>query len=162
MSKPNKHKEPVAPQPESISRRVFTGLALGGVGICYAAAVGYPVYRYLMSPVEKAAEVAAVTEVVVKDAQKLPVGSGVMFKFGAEPCLLIRQAEDKWTAMSAKCTHLGCTVQHEPEQNRIVCACHGGVYDPETGGNISGPPPRPLSQLVVKEVTEEGVRVARN
>ena len=60
-------------------------MALGGVGLCYAAAIGYPVYRYLASPVEKAAAAAAVTEVTLKDAQKLPAGSALMFKFGAEP-----------------------------------------------------------------------------
>jgi cytochrome b6-f complex iron-sulfur subunit len=136
-------------------------MAVGAVGLCYAAAMGYPVYRYLKSPVEKAALMAAVTEVTVKDAQKLPVGAGLVFKFGVEPCLLIHQAENKWTALSAKCTHLGCTVQYEPTQKRIFCACHGGVYDAETGKTISGPPPRPLKPFVVREITEAGVRVTR-
>ena len=131
------------------------------MGLCYAAAVGYPVYRYLNSPVEKAAVAAAIQEVTLKDAQKLQAGSALMFKFGPEPCLLIHHADGKWVALSARCTHLGCTVQYEPERKRIFCACHGGTYNPETGQNLSGPPPRPLKSFVVKEVTEAAVVVSR-
>ena len=143
------------------TRRSFARVALGGVGLCYAAAIGYPVYRYLKSPVEKSAALAAVTEVTLKDAQKLPQGSALMFRFGVEPCLLIHHTDDKWVALSAKCTHLGCTVQYEADQNRIHCACHGGVYDAATGRNVSGPPPKPLKSFVVREVTNSGVVVAR-
>ncbi len=59
-------------------------MALGAAGVCYAAAIGYPVYRYLASPVEKAEANAAVTEVTLPDAQKLPAGSALMFKFGSQ------------------------------------------------------------------------------
>src|SRR5512138_3055984 len=97
------------------SRRVFAKMALGTVGLCYAAAIGYPIYRYLASPVEKASALAAVTEVTLKDAQKLPVGSAMMFKFGTQPSMLIHHADGSWVALSAICTHLGCTVQFQPE-----------------------------------------------
>ncbi len=132
----------------------------GRRGICYAAAIGYPVYRYLASPVEMAEQAAAVTEVTLKDAEKLPVASALMFKFGSKPSMLIHHADGSWTALTAVCTHLGCTVQYEPEKHRIHCACHGGVYDPNTGKNLSGPPPRPLKRYDVK-VTETGVLVTR-
>jgi len=33
--------------------------------------------------------------------------------------------------------------------NRIHCSCHGGVYDPHTGKNVSGPPPKPLKAYKV-------------
>ncbi len=152
-----------ATEPEPLlTRRVFARTAFGGIGLCYAAAVGYPIYRYLKSPVQKAQAAAAVTEVVLKDAQKLPSGSALMFKFGFEPCLLIHHADGKWVALSARCTHLGCTVQYEAEKKRIFCACHGGVYNPENGQNVSGPPPKPLKSFVVKEVTEAGVKVTRS
>jgi cytochrome b6-f complex iron-sulfur subunit len=148
------------PLPAS-TRRTFTKVVAGGVGICYAAALGYPVYRFLNSPVEKATLAAAVTEVPVKDAQKLPAGTALIFKFGAEPCLLIHLPDGKWVAMSAKCTHLGCTVQYEPDKQRIFCACHGGTYDPANGHNIAGPPPKPLKAFVIKEVTDTAVIVSR-
>lgn len=150
-----------ADSPQVATRRTFAKVVVGGVGFCYAAAIGYPVYRFLNSPVEKAALAAAVTEITLKDAQKLPVASALIFKFGPEPCLLIHLPDGKWVALSAKCTHLGCTVQYLPDKSHIFCACHGGTYDPATGHNVAGPPPRPLKQFVVKEVTDTAVVVSR-
>ena len=103
---------------------------------------------------------AAVTEVTLKDAEKMPAGSVLMFKFGPAPAMLIHHADNTWVALTAVCTHLGCTVQYEPQLNRIHCACHGGVYDPRTGANVSGPPPKPLKQFKVA-VSETGVEVSR-
>jgi len=145
---------------EVMSRKYFIQVAIGGAGFCYAAALGYPVYRYLASPVERAESAAAVTEVTLNDAQKIAPGSVLMFKFGSKPAMLIHHKDDTWTAMLAVCTHLGCTVQYEPDKNRIYCACHGGVYDPKTGANVSGPPPKPLKKFNVK-INEQSVLVSR-
>ncbi|MEN9355569.1 MAG: hypothetical protein RL318_2894, partial [Fibrobacterota bacterium] len=46
-------------------------------------------------------------------------------------------------------THLGCTAGYEAETKRIFCPCHAGVYDPKTGANIAGPPPKPLTKFNV-------------
>ncbi len=139
---------------EDISRRSFVRIAIGGAGLAYAAAIGYPIYRYLNSPVETAIEAAAVKEVLLKDAQKIPAGSALVFKFGVSPALLIHHTDGTWVSMTAVCTHMGCTVAFDPSKERIVCACHGGQYDPKTGDNIAGPPPRPLKKYDV--VMSEG------
>jgi len=141
------------------TRRAFLAAA-GAAGVCYAAALAYPVYRYLASPSEMALSASAVTEVTLKDAQKLPTGSVLMFKFGASPAMLIHHEDGRWIALSAVCTHLGCTVQYEPQMDRIHCACHGGVYNPYTGANVSGPPPKPLKLFKVA-VNDTGVEVSR-
>ena len=146
---------------QAATRRTFAKVVAGGVGFCYAAAIGYPVYRYLNSPVEKATLAAAVSEITLKDAQKLAAGTALIFKFGAEPCLLIHLPDGKWVALSAKCTHLGCTVQYETDKQRIFCACHGGTYDPTNGHNIAGPPPKPLKSFVIKEISDTAVVVSR-
>ena len=151
--------------PESIdrgevkTRRAFLAAA-GAAGVCYAGALAYPIYRYLASPGEMALSASAVTEVTLKDAQKLPAGSTLMFKFGPAPAVLIHHDDGRWIALSAVCSHLGCTVQYEPQMDRIHCACHGGVYDPYTGANVSGPPPKPLKLFKVA-VNETGVEVSR-
>lgn len=146
-------------QTESRTRRGFLAAAAGAAGLCYITALGYPVYRYLASPSEMA-DAAAVTEVTLKDAQKLPEGSVLMFKFGPSPAMLIHHLDGEWIALTAVCTHLGCTVQYEPGPNRIHCACHGGVYNPYTGANVSGPPPKPL-RLFKVVVSPAGVQVSR-
>jgi len=161
MSKANAKAAYLAEDQDLLSRRFFVRVALSGVGLCYAAAIGYPVYRYLKSPVERAAAAAAVTEVTLNEAQKLPAGSVLMFKFGSKPAMLIHHADGSWVAFDAVCTHLGCTVQYQPDQERIHCACHGGVYDPRTGKNVSGPPPRPLKRYEVKP-TPAGMVVSRS
>jgi cytochrome b6-f complex iron-sulfur subunit len=129
------------------TRRGFLKIAAGGVGLAYAAAVGYPVYRYLNSPVEKATADAAVKDITLPDADKLPIGSALVFKFGVRPALLIHHEDDTWVALDAVCTHMGCTVGFSKVKKQIVCECHGGVYDAKTGENISGPPPRPLRKF---------------
>jgi cytochrome b6-f complex iron-sulfur subunit len=139
-----------------MNRKLFLRVALGGMGACYAAAIGYPVYRYLASPIERAQKAAAVTEIILKDAEKLDKGAALLFKLGSRPALLIHHADDSWVALDAVCTHLGCTVEYQPTRNRIHCACHGGVYDPKTGANVSGPPPLPLKRYNAK-VTPDGV-----
>ncbi len=141
------------------TRRMFLGAA-GVAGACYAAALGYPVYRYLESPVELAASQSAVTSVTLKDAQNLTEGTALMFKFGSAPALLIHFTDGTWVALGAVCTHLGCTVEYQPARNIIHCACHGGEYDPRTGQNVAGPPPKPLPKYQVA-VAADGVVVSR-
>lgn len=137
------------PESEDISRRGLMKIAIGGTGLAYAGAIGYPIFRYLNSPVEASIEMAAVKEVTLKDADKIPPGSALVFKFGVSPALLIHHADGTWVAMTAVCTHMGCTVAYNPAKNAIVCECHGGQYDPKTGDNVSGPPPRPLQKYDV-------------
>jgi cytochrome b6-f complex iron-sulfur subunit len=144
---------------ETTTRRAFL-VAASAAGLCYTAALGYPIYRYLASPMEMASNATAITEVTLKDAQKLPRGSVLMFKFGTAPAMLIHHQDGAWVALTAVCTHLGCTVQYEPQANRIHCACHGGVYDPRTGANVSGPPPKPLKLFKVA-ANDSGVDVSR-
>ena len=154
------HIEAIAEGPgEKNTRRAFLAAA-GVAGLAYTAALAYPIYRYLASPEEMAMEATAVTEVTLKDAQKLPLGAVLMFKFGASPALLIHHEDGRWISMTAVCTHLGCTVQYEPQADRIHCACHGGVYNAYTGANVSGPPPKPLKLFKVA-VNEAGVDVSR-
>ena len=44
-------------------------------------------------------------------------------------------------AMSAVCTHLGCTVG--TKRDGYHCPCHGSRFGPD-GANLEGPAPRPL------------------
>jgi len=115
------------------------------------------VYQYLAAAAQKAETEAAVKEVVLNDVNKLLAPSALIFKFAGHPALLIHHADNTWTALSAVCTHLGCTVQFDPHQDLITCACHGGTYNPVTGANLSGPPPKPLTLFHV--VVAEGKAV---
>jgi cytochrome b6-f complex iron-sulfur subunit len=54
----------------------------------------------------------------------------------------------------ARCTHLGCTPDWKPSENKFKCPCHGSGYDSE-GINFEGPAPRPMDRAKV-EVAPDG------
>jgi len=56
-----------------------------------------------------------------------------------------RARKDEVIAISAGCTHLGCIVTWDEQQQIFKCPCHEGRFDPE-GRVISGPPPAPLQR----------------
>ncbi len=43
----------------------------------------------------------------------------------------------------ARCTHLGCTPDWKPSENKFKCPCHGSGFDAE-GMNYEGPAPKPM------------------
>lgn len=61
--------------------------------------------------------------------------------FLREERLFVLREEGRLRALSAACTHLGCTVDRADEGFR--CPCHGSTFD-AAGKNVSGPAPRPL------------------
>jgi Rieske Fe-S protein len=88
--------------------------------------------------------------VVAGSVNELAPNSGKIFRYINKPGILIRTPapEGEYRAMTAICTHLGCTVQYRSDEQLIWCACHNGWYD-LTGRNIKGPPPRPLERYEV-------------
>jgi len=68
---------------------------------------------------------------------------------GAERVLLLKDREEKLRALSAKCTHEGCTVQYQASDEVIWCACHNGKFALD-GRVVAGPPPRPLAVYAVE------------
>jgi cytochrome b6-f complex iron-sulfur subunit len=148
------------PMDASDTRRTFLKYGVGAVGASYAAALGYPVYRYLATPSIREQALGQVTSVSIPQKALPGPGSATMFLFGARPSLLIHHEDGHYTAFDAVCSHLGCTVRFEPQNKRIFCPCHGGTYDMNTGEVLAGPPPRPLKHYRV-EVTDGNVAVSR-
>jgi cytochrome b6-f complex iron-sulfur subunit len=52
---------------------------------------------------------------------------------------------DRIFVIFARCTHLGCTPEWKPSENKFKCPCHGSGYDSE-GVNFEGPAPRPMDR----------------
>ena len=110
-------------------------------------AMVYPVWRYLIPPVSGE---PATQSAVAAQASAVKPNSGLVFKFGSKPGILIRNPDGALLAFSAVCTHLECTVQYKSDTSQLWCPCHNGIYD-LSGNVVSGPPPRPLERLVVNQ-----------
>ena len=57
----------------------------------------------------------------------------------------IVRTEEGIYALSASCTHLGCTPNWLPSENKFKCPCHGSGFK-KSGLNFEGPAPRPLER----------------
>jgi cytochrome b6-f complex iron-sulfur subunit len=133
---------------ENEDRRKFLVLCLGGLAALAAAAVTYPVFRYLAPRSRKES-----AEKVVIPLQDVPEGEAKFFEFAGSSAVLVKKRGGDLIALSAVCTHLGCIVQWEKAKQDFLCPCHAGLYTAE-GTVISGPPPRPLTKLPL--VVENG------
>jgi cytochrome b6-f complex iron-sulfur subunit len=85
----------------------------------------------------------APTEFDLGPASGYPVGSRTVLP--DVPALLVH-TDKGFTALSLVCTHLGCTVESQPDG--FTCPCHGSRFDLQ--GNVThGPASKPLTALRV-------------
>ena len=75
-------------------------------------------------------------------------------KFKQDYRVWIVREDEGFYALFAKCTHLGCTPNWLPAENKFKCPCHGSGYY-KSGLNFEGPAPRPLDRFQIT-VAEDG------
>ncbi|HTG82870.1 MAG TPA: ubiquinol-cytochrome c reductase iron-sulfur subunit [Geobacteraceae bacterium] len=126
---------------ETRSRRTFLAVCLGGIGAAAACLTTYPLIRYLAPRQGEAAR----KKVAIPSAE-VPEGGAKFFEFDGSTAVLIRKKGGDIVALSAVCTHLGCIVQWQKENEQFLCPCHGGLYTAD-GAVVSGPPPKPLEKI---------------
>jgi menaquinol-cytochrome c reductase iron-sulfur subunit len=143
-------------------RREFlmkAGIGAGVAGICTQAAASL---RSLIPNVSYDAP----TTVKLGPPGEFPDG----LKFLPDQRLFVFREGNVFHAVSAVCTHLGCTVRAEalsqPETrsvegtpmrltHRFLCPCHGSSYGGD-GANVSGPAPRPLAWFHLTVAADDG------
>ena len=129
-----------------VSRRRWIDILLGSSAVAWLAAVVYPVLKYLTPPVDE----GGAGKLTLSDAQRdeLKAKGFMILRIGTDRVLAIKDGDVKVKALSAKCTHEGCTVQFQAAEGLIWCACHNGKFNLD-GRVLSGPPPRPLAAFAV-------------
>ena len=137
-----------AEPPPRQGRREFLDYVIGASGLGFALLCLGSVLGYLRPPRATAGRGAETVEVGTDN--DFPVGTGKTVDVNAAPVLVIRLA-DRWIALSAVCTHLGCLVRYDPGRKQIICPCHAGVFD-LNGNVVSGPAPRPLNAYDIQDV----------
>ncbi|WP_315099177.1 Rieske (2Fe-2S) protein, partial [uncultured Cellulomonas sp.] len=83
----------------------------------------------------------------IAQVSDIPVGGALSAKDAdGKPIILLQPEAGTVVALSAVCTHQGCTVV--PEGEELQCPCHASVFD-LTGANVSGPAKSPLPTVDV-------------
>ena len=136
---------------EEVTRREFARYLVLGAGAMAAGNVGLAVWTQLRSI--NTGEPRPIVELAA-----VPVGETYLFRYpgDADPAVLLRVADRDVVAFSQKCTHLGCVVYFEPEEDRWHCPCHEGNFAATSGAVLSGPPTRPLGRIDV-EIRDDGM-----
>lgn len=102
-------------------------------------------------------------DVLYEPASRFKVGTPSEFAEGVTFIearrLFIARRGNEFYAMSAVCTHLGCTVKPAagaaPGSSEFHCPCHGSRYH-EDGVNYAGPAPRPLERYRLEIAADDG------
>lgn len=151
---------------EKRNRRDFLLTFGAGAGCCALGAQAAASLRSLVPNVSYDAP----TTVKLGPPNEFPDG----MKFLPDQRLFIFREGNTFHAISAVCTHLGCTVRAEalprPEMmtvegqqlrttHKFLCPCHGSKYSGD-GGNVSGPAPKPLAWFHLSVAPDDGQLVA--
>jgi thiosulfate dehydrogenase [quinone] large subunit len=164
-----------SPGHDAVTRRRLLGRALAGVGAATVGIAGVSALvkgRYVPPTRRLAAAGSSGTAPVahhpakasklpsgavrIGQGSRLPAGQAALYRDPADgrSDIIIRGSDGKLTALSAICTHAGCTVGYQNGQ--IACPCHGATYDPASGQVTGGPAPRALAR---KKVLEQGGQI---
>ena len=73
----------------------------------------------------------------------LAPGQGTVIKVKGESTAVYKDADGQVHAVSAICTHLGCTVGFNPSDATWDCPCHGSHFAPD-GSVLNAPAVLPL------------------
>ena len=74
-----------------------------------------------------------------------PVGGAALVQGSSGPLLVARTSQDLFTALTAICTHEGCTISGFANQV-YVCPCHGSQFS-ISGSVVQGPASSALRQF---------------
>ena len=72
----------------------------------------------------------------------------VDLRFKKQYNVWIVRDDEKITALSTVCTHLGCTPNWQETERKFKCPCHGSGFR-ASGINFEGPAPRPLERFKI-------------
>ena len=139
------------PEKDLVSRRWVLALIVGGWGALSAAAgvLTVSLGRFMFPNVSF--EPPTTFKAGFPEEYEIgEVDESYKEKFGV---WLVRD-EEQIFAISAVCTHLGCTPNWLAAENKFKCPCHGsGFY--KNGINFEGPAPRPLERFKIT-LAEDG------
>lgn len=133
-----------------LSRRKFLKKTWGMLGIIGAVELGLLSISFL-GPAKRGKTIHTATLKTAGMVNDIPNGSVIPFRNGK--FYLVRMDDGGFMALSLACSHLGCSVLWNKEEEKFICPCHSSQFD-KKGNVLSRPAPRPLDFF--KVAIEEG------
>lgn len=87
---------------------------------------------------------------VTQGLGEIKKGEGGIVVQSGEKLAVFRNDRGEIAAMSAKCSHMGCTVAWNPAEHTWDCPCHGSRFG-STGEVVNGPAAKPLHRVSLDE-----------
>jgi nucleotide-binding universal stress UspA family protein/nitrite reductase/ring-hydroxylating ferredoxin subunit len=126
---------------EAAAREGLDLIVVGNRGLAGAKGL------FLASVPKKISEYAPcdvlIARTVAQSLSEIGKGEGGIVATGDHKVAVYRDEKGVVHAVSAKCTHMGCTVKWNPSQKTWDCPCHGSRYTP-FGQVVNGPAAKPL------------------
>ena len=85
-----------------------------------------------------------IARTIAQNLDEIGKGEGGIVVTGDHKVAVYRDGKGRVHALSAKCTHMGCTVRWNPAETTWDCPCHGSRFAPD-GQVVSGPAAKPLA-----------------
>lgn len=144
-----------SPAPESLGRRSFVVRTIVAIQGLIGATIAFVVGATTLSPSLTRRDEAWLTVTALDplpENQPVPVTLRVMRQDGYAQIIdrpvvyVVRTGAESVRVLHSRCTHLGCQTSYDRREKKILCPCHGGVFDAH-GNVLDGPPPAPLPAL---------------
>ena len=133
---------------EKGSRKEFLRQAVGAwVGLI----IGPFVYAWLRGTYFGPPNLKPKGPIHVGSAESLKEGTSRIVQYGPDKVIVVRALNSELVALSAVCTHSGCSVRFRQNQGNgeLACNCHESVFGLD-GENLAGPAPLPLKAYKVE------------
>ena len=126
-----------------IDRRAFLRVSVAGCAVAVLGGCHVPPRTFRLPP----GRPVAVSLERVPELES-PGGIVKVLTLNEGPIFVRRLDAARFDAISATCTHQGCTV--EPSGDGFACPCHRSTYDRD-GERTGGPAPRALSRFAAAQ-----------
>lgn len=138
---PNRGNELGGPSDNPSRRLAIWQLGVGALAVL-AGQSAWATWRFAQAPVSYGPS----QRVPLGEVDRFPRGQVV---YDETAGVFVLHEASGLRALSAVCTHLGCTVRRDAETGGFVCPCHGSRFGPQ-GAVTGGPASLPLAFLELR------------
>jgi cytochrome b6-f complex iron-sulfur subunit len=122
---------------------VLHGLGVAAVGLVVLDGCGSPGSSLPSATSKTCGNCSCIDLADPSNADLVNAGGAMLIDTEGDTVMVIRMDATTVIAVSAICTHAGCSLDFDAARERLTCPCHGSEFD-ETGRVTNGPARTPL------------------